>query len=90
MEYNGLGRYEDSPNRWGHLIAMARIWCSLKPGGRALVGLPTVKHPMEFNANCINGKVMHSHMFTNWSQIYRRFGDSEKTLNHNNVVVMKN
>ena len=28
-------------NPWGDLIAMARSWCLVKPGGYGLVGVPT-------------------------------------------------
>jgi hypothetical protein len=35
------GRYGDQLNPWGDLITMAKAWCSIKPGGLALVGVPT-------------------------------------------------
>ena len=41
LEHSGLGRYGDSLNPWGDLITMAQAWCLLKPGARALVGLPS-------------------------------------------------
>jgi len=28
-------------NPWGDLIAMARSWCLVKPGGYGIVGVPT-------------------------------------------------
>jgi hypothetical protein len=40
LEHSGLGRYGDGLNPWGDLITMAKVWCALKPGGRALVGVP--------------------------------------------------
>ena len=40
LEHSGLGRYGDSLNPWGDLITMAQAWCLLKPGARALVGIP--------------------------------------------------
>ena len=40
LEHSGLGRYGDPLNPWGDLIAMAQAWCLLKPGARALVGVP--------------------------------------------------
>ena len=33
-----LSRYGDNLNPWGDLIAMARAWCVLKPGTKALIG----------------------------------------------------
>ena len=41
LEHSGLGRYGDQLNPWGDLITMAKAWCALKPGGLALVGVPT-------------------------------------------------
>ncbi len=32
VEHSGLGRYGDALNPWGDIIAMARMWCVLKPG----------------------------------------------------------
>ena len=40
IEHSGLGTYGDSINPWGDLISMARAWCTLKPKGKALVGVP--------------------------------------------------
>jgi hypothetical protein len=34
-------RFGDMLNPWGDLIAMARAWCLVKPGGKALVGVPS-------------------------------------------------
>jgi hypothetical protein len=34
-------RYGDMLNPWGDLIAMARSWCLVKPGGYGVVGVPT-------------------------------------------------
>ena len=41
LEHSGLGRYGDQLNPWGDLITMAKAWCVVKPGGLALVGVPT-------------------------------------------------
>ena len=40
LEHSGLGRYGDPLNPFGDLITMAQAWCLLKPGARALVGVP--------------------------------------------------
>ena len=61
MEHSGLGRYGDSLNPWGDLITMAQAWCLLKPGARALVGLPSEFSKAEytnflFNATFGSGK----------------------------------
>ena len=47
--YSGLGRYGDPLNPFGDLITMAQAWCLLKPGARALVGVPgnTLKYPIK-------------------------------------------
>ena len=41
LEHSGLGRYGDGLNPWADLITMAKVWCALKPNGRALVGVPS-------------------------------------------------
>ncbi len=64
-------RYGDALNPWGDLIAMARSHCLLKPGGQALVGVPTgPKDALFFNAHRIYGPIMLSHLFANWKQVY--------------------
>ena len=52
IEHSGLGRYGDNLNPWGDLITMARAWCLVKPGGYALVGVPSDKvDNIKYNAN---------------------------------------
>ena len=64
-------RYGDSLNPWGDLIAMARAWCVLKPGKRALIGIPiSPKDTINFNSHKTYGPVMLPHFFSNWKQIY--------------------
>lgn len=77
LEHSGLGRYGDALNPWGDLITMAQTWCLMKPGGRALVGVPSGADHLYFNTNRLYGKLMSSHLFANWNQIhstYRDFG----------------
>ena len=81
VEHSGLGRYGDQLNPWGDLITMARAWCLLKPGGRAIVGVPSGKDTICHNGHKFYGHVMYSHLFTNWDQIHsdiRDFGVLEK------------
>ena len=63
-------RYGDQLNPWGDIIAMARAWCQLKPGARALVGVPTAKDAICFNAARVYGSFLYQHLFPNWKQIY--------------------
>ncbi len=70
LEHSGLGRYGDSLNPWADLITMARAWCLTKPGGRALIGVPTGFDGVMFNSNKIYGPLQYSHLFANWDQIY--------------------
>ena len=62
-------RYGDQLNPWGDLIAMARSWCLVKPGGHALVGLPSGEEVIGFNSHRIYGpqtyaQVSTSHTFS--------------------------
>jgi len=41
LEHSGLGRYGDSLNPWGDILAAAKVWCVLKPGGYFLLGVPS-------------------------------------------------
>ena len=70
LEHSGLGRYGDQLNPWGDLIAMARAWCVLRPGARALVGVPTAKDTICFNSNKFYGPIQYAHLFANWRQIH--------------------
>ena len=51
---------------------MARAWCVLKPGGKALIGFPIgpEKDQILFNGNKNYGPVMLPHIFANWKQIH--------------------
>jgi hypothetical protein len=64
-------RYGDQLNPWGDLIAMARSWCLVKPGGQALVGLPSGEEVIGFNSHRIYGPRTYPDMFANWDQFYK-------------------
>ena len=49
---------------------MGRAWCQMKPGARALIGVPTGKDAICFNAHKIYGRFLYKYLFTNWNQIY--------------------
>ena len=51
---------------------MARAWCVLKPGKRALIGIPIgpKEDSIYFNSFKLYGPLMLSHFFANWKQIY--------------------
>ena len=63
-------RYGDQLNPWGDIITMGRAWCQLKPGGRALVGLPAGNDMICFNTERRYGPYLYSQLFANWKQIY--------------------
>lgn len=75
IEHSGLGRYGDNLNPWGDLIVMARAWCTMKPGGRALIGVPIGpgKDLLIFNTGRDYGPIMLSQVFANFKQIYSEF-----------------
>ena len=57
-------------NPWGDLITMARAWCLMKPGGMALVGMPSGPDRLEFNLHRIYGPIQLPHFFANWELVY--------------------
>lgn len=63
-------RYGDALNPWGDLIAMARAWCVLKPGAKALIGVPSGPDRIEFNGHKMYGPIMYSQLFANWKQVF--------------------
>jgi hypothetical protein len=69
LEHSGLGRYGDSLNPWGDIIAVARAWCVTKSGGSMYLGLPTGKDDIIFNAHRVYGKARWPLMAVNWQQI---------------------
>ena len=75
LEHSGLGRYGDALNPWGDLITIAQAWCLMKPGSRAFVGVPGGLDAINFNAGRAYGKIMFSHLFANWDQIYSNYQD---------------
>ena len=78
LEHSGLGRYGDSLNPWGDLITMAKVWCLMKPKGRALVGVPSGLDVILFNACRNYGPIMSSHLFANWNVIYSQYMNIKK------------
>ena len=52
---------------------MAQAWCLLKPGAKALIGVPGGFDSITFNAGRSYGKIMSPHLFANWNQIYSEY-----------------
>ena len=55
---------------------MGRAWCQMQPRSRALVGLPTAKDTICFNAARLYGSYLYQHLFANWIQVYSEFDPS--------------
>jgi len=71
LEHPGLGRYGDSLNPWGDLIAVARGWCVAKPGAKLIIAVPTVKRDaIVWNAHREYGPLRYPHLVTNWKLIW--------------------
>ena len=52
IEHSGLVRYGDAPHPWGDLVTMAKVWCYIKDGGLAFIGIPTEKRDsLYYNAH---------------------------------------
>jgi hypothetical protein len=69
LEHSGLGRYGDALNPWGDLLNVARGYCVTKPGGFLVLGVPTGKDGIEFNAHRIYGYARWPLISANWVQI---------------------
>ena len=69
LEHSGLGRYGDALNPWGDILAVSRAWCVTKPGGKMLLGLPSGKDQVYFNAHRLYGKVRWPLVTANWRNI---------------------
>ena len=74
-------RYGDQINPWGDIITMGRAWCRMKPGARALVGLPAGNDVICFNAHRRYGPFLYSQLFANWNEI---FSDVDESVFHQN------
>ena len=49
---------------------MGRAWCLMKPGARALVGVPTGQDKICFNGNKLYGPILYKQIFANWNQVF--------------------
>ena len=67
VEHSGLGRYGDTLNPWGDLMAVAEAWCVSSEGAKMAIGVPTTLQPegiLAFNAHRIYGKLNYPHLVT--------------------------
>ena len=73
VEHSGLGRYGDSPNPWGDIIAVARTWCVTKVKGSLVIGVPyeNGKDYVMYNAHRVYGKIRFPYLSTNWKQHFK-------------------
>ena len=65
-----LARYGDLLNPWGDIVTMARVWCLMRSGGRAIIGVPTASDKICFNGNKYYGKILYNNVFANWKLLY--------------------
>ena len=49
---------------------MGQAWCQLKPGARALVGLPAGNDVLCFNSHRAYGPFLYSQLFSYWKEIF--------------------
>ena len=59
---------------------MGRAWCQMKPGGRALVGLPAGNDMICFNTDRRYGSFLYSQLFANWKQVYSEIDAESSTF----------
>jgi hypothetical protein len=66
LEHSGLGRYGDTLNPWGDVLAVARAWCVTQPGGFLYLGLPTGKDAIVSNWHRVYGRIRWPLVAANW------------------------
>jgi len=70
VEHSGLGRYGDSLNPWGDIIAVGQAWCVASPGAKLALAVPTSVHSgedvIEYNAHRVYGPGLYPFLATNW------------------------
>jgi len=69
VEHSGLGRYGDSINPWGDILAIAEAHCASTAEAKLVIGVPTVhqRHgSVVFNANRIYGEHNFPYLVQNW------------------------
>jgi hypothetical protein len=69
LEHSGLGRYGDALNPWGDLLNVARGHCVTKDDGFMVLGVPTGRDQVAFNAHRIYGYFRLPLVSSNWVQI---------------------
>lgn len=69
VEHSGLGRYGDALNPWGDILAVGRAYCITKKDGHMILGLPTGKDRVRWNANRVYGVHRWPLVTVNWIQI---------------------
>ena len=73
VEHSGLGRYGDSLNPWGDIIAVAQAWCVATPAASLAIAVPTNvngEDRIEFNAGRVYGPILYPFLATNWKFIW--------------------
>ena len=58
-------------------MTMARAWCLTKPGGHAVIGVPTGPDEIIYNVGRVYGKLLYSHLFANWEQVHAEISESK-------------
>ena len=69
LEHSGLGRYGDALNPWGDILSLARAWCVTKNEGQLMLGVPTCKDRINWNAHRCYGNIRWPLLTINWAPI---------------------
>eukprot|EP00091_Calanus_sinicus_P002239 TRINITY_DN12279_c0_g1_i1.p1 TRINITY_DN12279_c0_g1~~TRINITY_DN12279_c0_g1_i1.p1 ORF type:complete len:386 (-),score=73.65 TRINITY_DN12279_c0_g1_i1:23-1180(-) len=78
LEHSGIGRYGDTMNPWGDIMAVAEAWCVSTKDAHLVIGVPamvnwgngTGKDIHEWNAHTVYGPVKYPFLVTNWKFVY--------------------
>ena len=67
----GFGKFNQTLNPWADLIAMSKVWCVTKTGGRAMIGIPVEEEGVIFwNRGRVYDSIQMAHVFANWKHLH--------------------
>ena len=72
VEHSGLGRYGDSLNPWGDVLAIAHARCVSREGASLTIAVPFGTDTIAFNVHRVYGAHRYPYLASNWRQVWRQ------------------